>query len=96
MNLGGTTIFHYFDCVTSVGSVNDLTWEKNIGILRFPITTETVMIDGMTVMVRRMNLAPLGGKPAGYNDEGVYTCPDERQSVSINITGSKSAAILSL
>jgi len=89
LNIGSGTK-HVFDCITSEGSASSLSWEKNEGVLRFPVTTESVHLNGMDVMVRRMNLNPTNGEPAGFSDVGLYTCVlNQNEMVSINITGSK-------
>ncbi len=89
LNIGSGTR-HFFDCVGTSASVDALRWEKGEGTLRFPVTTDMVLLDdGMERMVKRMNLAPVNADPAGYSDEGVYVCinGNSNEMVSINITG---------
>lgn len=84
LNIGSGTS-HLFDCVVTGGSVENLRWEKAEGILRFPVSTETVEIDSVDVMVRRI----LFGVDPPYGDVGVYTCVNGGETASINITGGK-------
>lgn len=92
LNLGGTAmISHFFDCYTSVGSVNDLRWSREEGTQRFPTTVVgPFVIDGVSRMLLRLNLAPIEGgviRPVMNSDVGIYICSSPEQSVSINITG---------
>ena len=90
LNLNGAPkIRHFFDCAILSGNVNSLRWERSMGVQRFPVTFEIVNNDGLTFMARRMDLAPPSGAHADFGDLGVYTCQDDRQSVSVNISGGK-------
>lgn len=73
----------FFDCVvTAGGNVGNLLWEMAGSTPRFPVTTETVAIDGINMMVKRLDL----GHIATHADTGIYTCINSGEMVSINIT----------
>ena len=87
LNLGNDAN-NSFDCTTTEGTPNDLTWTKNDGSLRFPTTTENYTFMGMQFSSLRMDFAPEDAPFAGYNDVGGYTCTNtvSGEFLSINIT----------
>ena len=80
----GSGVNHFFDCATTEGTTSDLTWEKNEGIQRFPITTENYNYEGEPISTLRMDFYN-----AGFSDVGDYTCMNtvSGEILSINITG---------
>ena len=88
LNLG-SGVSHFFDCTTTEGTPNNLTWTKNEGSLRFSTTTENYSNMGMQFSSLRMDFAPEDAPFAGYNDVGGYTCTNtvSGEFLSINITG---------
>lgn len=85
LNIGSGT-GHVFDCAVTGDNVANLRWEKAEGIQMFPVTTESVRIDGMDgdIMVKRLNM----GMDPPYAEVGIYTCVNGDETASINITGS--------
>ena len=85
LNLSDTTINHYFDCVDSIGSSDNLVWLRGGENVRFPL-------DPRPDNILRMNMSPENGMGVGSSDIGVYTCNNTQrgESVSINITGGRS------
>ena len=82
LNIGSGTS-HVFDCVVTEGNVANLRWEKAEGVQTFPVTTETVAINEVDMMVKRLNI----GVDPPYSEVGVYSCINGDETASINITG---------
>ena len=85
LDIGGP-LTHTFDCLR-VGStsVGNLEWRVNDMIPRFPSSNEEIFLGGDDIGVRRLNLAPVQGPPAGSNDVGTYTCVDTANRDSLSI-----------
>ncbi len=80
LDLGGSRIDQYFDCISTNG-VTNLVWERDGGSVRFP----TEVRDGAL----RLNMAPDNADPVDYPDLDIYTCRDTvtGDRNPINVTG---------
>lgn len=80
---------HIFDCYTTNGTSDDLVWEKEEGMLRFPAMKTSITIDDVVMNVFRMDMGPTANtNPVGEADLGEYTCTNtltgERKTVNIS------------